>query len=242
MAEDKDTIRQWLQSGAPKKGGGAPASGDGGGGSDTFGNLIGSTAATIGGIGKGVAQLGAPPGGRSLQDADPEGPVASWAKTEDKRYPIAEKAGRYAAEYAPLAALPDVGAPGAFAKAVPEIPRIMNVAGKGAEGLWKGAVGGASQGNTKAGAVTGGATGTAASMLKQFPLLRTLAGVAAIEGAREGGGGGKMPWGSWHLAHPLAALAAAAMGFAPGVSGAIGADIAGPAQKDAGNGDQQRSP
>ena len=233
--DDEEATRKWLQGGAPKKGAGAPTSGDGGGGSDTLGNLVGSTEATIGGIGKGLSQLGAPPGGVSLQDADPEGPVASWAKTEDKRYPTAEKAGRYAAEYGPLFALPDVGAPEAFAKAVPEIPKIMNVAGKGVEGLWKGYVGGATQGNAKAGAATGGATGTAAAMLKQFPLLRTLAGVAALESAREGSGG-KMPWGSWHLAHPLLAALAAAMGFAPGVSGAIGADIAGPAQKDDGNG------
>jgi hypothetical protein len=227
---------QWYGSGASPSGAGGGNAGSGQGAGDTFGNLINSTAATFKGIEKGAAQLGAPPGGRSLQDADPEGPVATWAKTEDTRYPIAEKAGRYAAEYGPLAMLPDVGAPGAFAKAVPELPRLARVAGKGAEGLWKGYLGGSSQGNPKAGAATGGATGTAAAVLKQFPQLAWPAGFLALEAARSGG---NLPFGAWHLAHPLAALAAAAMGFAPGVSGAIGADIAGPAQKDAGNANQQ---
>jgi hypothetical protein len=228
--EEWQKFQQWHGSGAqpnPQPG----AGGDGGGG-QLASDLVGSTSATVSGIGKGLAQMGAPPGGVSLREADPKGPVATWAGSENKQYPTAEKAGRYAAEYGPLALLPDVGAPEAFARAVPELPRLARVAGKGAEGLWKGGVGGYTQSNPKVGAETGGGTALAASALKQFPQLMWPAGFMAIEAAREGG---KLPWGSWHLAHPLAALAAAAMGFAPGVSGAIGADLAGPEKKGSGN-------
>lgn len=212
--------------GYQEQAGNAPASSGGGSSGGGLGaDLLGATSATITGMGKGLAQMGAPPGGVSLNEADPKGPVATWAGTEDQRYPIAEKAGRYAAEYGPLAALPDVGAPGAFAKAVPELPRLARIAGKGAEGLWKGGVGGYTQGNPKAGAATGGGTAAAAATLKEFPQIMWPAGFAAIEAAREGGL--PLPWGAWHLAHPLAALAALVAGKAPGVAGALGAEAVG---------------
>jgi hypothetical protein len=207
-------------SGRPDFGDQHPAAAGGGLASD----LLGSTSATISGLGKGLAQMGAPPGGVSLREADPQGPVATWAKTENKDYPVAEKAGRWTAEYGPLALMPDIGAPGALARAVPELPRLARVVGKGLEGTWKGAVGGATQGDTKTGAEVGGGTAAAASVLRQFPQLMWPAGFMAIEAAREGV---KLPWGFWHLSHPLAALAAAAMGWAPGVSGALGAKALG---------------
>jgi hypothetical protein len=220
MPTDKEaqSFQQWHSAGAPPSG--QPRA-SGGGWTGTAKDILGSTSATISGLGKGLAQMGAPPGGVSLNEADPQGPVATWAKSEDKQYPVAEKAGRWTAEYGPLALLPDIGAPGAFAKAVPELPRIARVVGKGAEGLWKGAVGGRTQGDPKTGAEVGGGTATAAAALKEFPQLMWPAGFMAYEAAR--GGGVKLPWGAWHLSYPLAALAAAAMGFAPGISGAAGA-------------------
>lgn len=218
--EEWQKLSQWRSAGAPPRG----QSGGGAGVGDLIGRLAGSTAATAIGIEKGAAQLGAPPGGVSLREADPTGPVATWAKTGNRDYPIAEGAGRAAVQYGPLAALPDVGAPGAFARAVPELPRLARVAGKGAEGLWKGYVGGRTQGNSSVGEATGGGTAMAAEALQRFPQLMWPAGFMAIEAARQGG---KLPWGSWHLAHPLAALAAIVMGLAPGVSGALGAKALG---------------
>ena len=187
-------------------------------------DLLGATSATITGLGKGLAQMGAPPGGVSLREADPKGPVATWAKTEDQNYPVAEKAGRWTAEYGPLAMIPDIGAARFAAKAVPELPRIARVVGKGLEGTWKGAVGGATQGDTKTGAEVGGGTaaGTAAFMAAPS-WLKTLIGIGALEGGKDLAGGGRLPWGMWHAAHPLALLAAAALGTFPGLTGALGA-------------------
>lgn len=192
-------------------------------------DLLGSTSATISGIGKGLAQMGAPPGGISLREADPKGPVATWAKQEDEKYPVAEKAGRYAAEYAPLAMLPDVGAPAALGKMVPELPRLARIVGKGLEGTWKGGVGGATQGDPTTGAAVGGGSAAASAAFMAMPeWLKYMAGLAAIEGGREAmGRGAHLPWGSWHLAHPLAMMAAALLGKAPGVSGALGAKALG---------------
>jgi hypothetical protein len=231
-ADEAAKFQQWYSAGAPPKGAQPGASGDGGGG-QLASDLLGSTSATVSGIGKGLAQMGAPPGGVSLREADPKGPVATWAGSENKQYPTAEKAGRYAAEYGPLALMPDIGAPEAFAKAVPELPRLARVVGKGAEGVWKGGVGGYTQGNPKVGAATGGGTAMAAEALRRFPSIVWPAGFMAMEAFREGG---RLPGGAWHLAHPLAALAAAAMGFAPGVSGALGAGAVGP---EKGSGDKQ---
>jgi hypothetical protein len=197
-------------------------------------NLLGATSATVSGLGKGIVNTVESLPGASIPNEDGKSPVMNWAKSENKDYPVAEKAGRWAAEYGPLALMPDIGAPGAFARAVPELPRLARVAGKGVEGLWKGAVGGQTQGDAKTGAEVGGGTAAAASVLRQFPHIMWPAGFMAIEAAREGGV--KLPWGFWHLSHPLAALAAAAMGLAPGVSGALGAKAFG----DEGGSNQKR--
>ena len=53
--------------------------------------------------------------------------------------------------------------------------------------------------------------------------LKTIIGLGALEGGRDMAGGGRLPWGMWHFAHPLALLAATALGKFPGVTGALGA-------------------
>jgi hypothetical protein len=208
-------------------------------------NLLGSTSATISGMGKGLAQMGAPPGGVSLREADPEGPVASWAKSENKDYPVAEKAGRWAAEYGPLAVMPETGGgeaamarlfsvPRNAAGQLEKLPRLAQVMSKGLEGTWRGGVGGATQGDTKTGAEVGGGTATGTAAFMAAPSwVKTLAGLAALEGVREGGA--KLPWGSWHMAHPLALMAATLLGKFPGLSGALGAKAFG----GGGDGDNQ---
>ena len=186
-------------------------------------SLLGATSATASGLGKGAVQsFGNAPWG-SIPNADSQSPVLNWAKTEDKDYPVAEKAGRYAAEYGPLALLPEMGGVRAASKIIPEFPRAARIIGKGLEGTWKGAVGGATQGDTKTGAEVGGGTaaGTAAFMAAPS-WLKFLVGMGVLDAAHEGGGV-RLPWGTYHLAHPLATMAATVLGFAPGVSGALGA-------------------
>jgi hypothetical protein len=207
----------------------APATGGAGG---LASNLLGSTSATIGGIGKGLAQIGAPPGGASLREADPKGPVATWAKTEDKDYPTAEKAGRLAAQYGPLAMIPSVGLEGLAAKTIPEFPRVAGVIGKGLEGTWKGGVGGATQGDPKTGAEVGGGTAAGSAAFMAAPgWLKSVLAMGALMGGREMTGG-RLPWGAYHMAHPLALLAAAALGRFPGLSGAFGAKALGDGSGD----------
>jgi hypothetical protein len=211
-------------SGRPDFGDRPAASSDDGGWAETGEKLLGATSATIGGLGKGLAQMGAPPGGVSLQEADPKGPVASWATTEDKDYPVAEKAGRVAAQYGPLVMMPALGGEGLVARAIPEFPRIARVIGAGLEGTAKGAVGGASQGDTKTGAKVGGGTAAGTAAFMALPSwAKTLTALAALEGGRDMAGGGRLPWGTWHMAHPLALMAATILGKFPGVSGALGA-------------------
>jgi hypothetical protein len=219
-------------SGRPDFGDRHPAAA-GGGWAETGEKLLGATSATIGGLGKGaVESFGNAPWG-SIPNEDGKSPVLNWAKTEDKNYPVAEKAGRLAAEYAPLAMLPEAGAVRGMAKAIPEFPRVARVIGKGLEGTWKGAVGGATQGDPKTGAEVGGGTaaGTAAFMAAPN-WLKTIIGLGALEGGRDLAGGGRLPFGMWHMAHPLALFAAAAMGKFPGLTGALGA-------KELGDGDQR---
>lgn len=185
-------------------------------------SLLGATSATVSGLGKGAVQsFGNAPWG-SIPDDDGKSPVMNWAKSENQDYPIAEKAGRYAAQYGPLAFLPELGGVRAASKVIPELPRLARIAGKGLEGTWKGAVGGATQGDPKTGAEVGGGTAAASAALSVAPSwLKYLAGLAALESVHAGGV--RLPWGSWHMAHPLAALASAALGKVPGVSGALGA-------------------
>lgn len=187
-------------------------------------DLLGSTSATIGGLERGAVNTieNSPLG--SIPNEDNKSPVMNWAKTENKDYPVAEKAGRWAAEYAPLMMLPEAGAARGVAKVIPELPRLARVVGKGLEGTWKGAVGGATQGDPKTGAEVGGGTaaGTAAFMAAPN-WLKTLIGIGALEGGHDLAGSGRLPWGMWHAAHPLALLAAAALGKFPGLTGALGA-------------------
>lgn len=187
-------------------------------------SLLGATSATVSGLGKGIVNSveNSPLG--SIPNDDGKSPVMNWAKSENKDYPVAEKAGRYAAEYAPLVMLPELGGVRVASKIIPELPRVARVLGKGAEGAWKGAVGGATQGDPKTGAEVGAGTaaGTAAFMAAPN-WLKTIIGLGALEGGRDLAGGGRLPYGMWHMAHPLALLAAAALGKFPGVTGALGA-------------------
>ena len=199
-------------------------------------NLLGATSATIGGLGKGTVQSFGNAPWASIPNEDGKSPLLNWAKTEDKDYPVAEKAGRYAAEYAPLAVMPELGGVRAASKIIPEFPRAARVIGKGLEGTWKGAVGGATQGDTKTGAAVGGGTAAGSAAFMALPWwLKSALTTGAVVGAREGGA--HLPAGSWHLAHPLALLAAAAMGKFPGMSGALGAKAFG-----GDSGDSQEKP
>jgi hypothetical protein len=207
---------------APDFGDQHPAGGDW---STTAGQLLGSTSATISGLGKGAVNAVESSAFGSIPNEDGKSPVMNWAKSENKDYPVAEQAGRWAAEYGPLALLPDLGGVRAARTVIPELPRLARVVGKGLEGTWKGAVGGATQGDTKTGAEVGGGTaaGTAAFMAAPN-WLKTLIGIGALEGGHDiAASGGRLPWGMWHAAHPLALLAAAALGKFPGLTGAIGA-------------------
>jgi hypothetical protein len=181
-------------------------------------SLLGATSATVSGMGKGAVSTF----GGMIPNEDGKSPVLNWAKSENTDYPIAEKAGRYAAEYAPLTLLPELGGVRVASKIIPELPRVARVLGKGVEGAWKGAVGGATQGDPKTGAEVGGGTAAGSAAFMALPWwLKSALTTGAIVGAREGGA--HLPAGSWHLAHPLALLAAAALGKFPGVTGALGA-------------------
>lgn len=209
-------------------------------------NLLGATSATIGGLGKGAVQSFGNAPWASIPNEDGKSPVLNWAKSENKDYPVAEKAGRYAAEYGPLALLPEIGGEAAMARlfSVPrnaagqleKLPALAKVMAKGLEGTWKGAVGGATQGDTKTGAAVGGGTAAGSAAFMALPWwLKSALTTGAVVGAREGGA--HLPAGSWHLAHPLALLAAAALGKFPGMSGALGAKAFG-----GDSGDSQEKP
>ena len=228
MSDDQGAIQDWIRRGKPKKGD-APAPAEASPTGDnswmsTASRIAGSTAATVQGMGKGLAEMGAPPGGVSLRDADPKGPVATWAKSEEPDYPVAEGAGRLAAQYLPLAMLPSVGLEGLAAKTIPEFPRAASIIGRGLEGTWKGGVGGATQGDTKTGAATGGGLSTAYRAYQMLPGPRWMLPVAAIMAMSKAGGEGYVPWDVRHI---LSYLAEAAGGIAggkiPGVAGALGA-------------------
>jgi hypothetical protein len=193
---------------------------------ETGEKLLGATGATIGGIGKGAVQSFGNAPWASIPNEDGKSPVLNWAKTEDKDYPVAEKAGRYAAEYGPLALMPELGGAKFAAKMVPELPRLARIVGSGIEGTAKGAVGGATQGDTKTGAEAGGAGALGRAAFMAAPSwLKYLAGMAALEAAHSEGG--RLPWGSFHMAHPLAIMAAALLGGKPGVTGAAAAKMFG---------------
>jgi hypothetical protein len=213
-------------SGRPDFGDQHPAAAGGGDWTGTAEKLLGATGATIGGLGKGAVQsFGNTPWG-SIPNEDGKSPVLNWAKTEDKNYPVAEKAGRYAAEYGPLALMPELGGAGFAAKMVPELPRLARIVGTGIEGTAKGALGGATQGDTKTGAEAGGAGAASRAAFMAAPnWLKTMIGLGALEAARSGGE--RLPWGSWHMAHPLAIMAAALLGGKPGVTGAAAAKMFG---------------
>jgi hypothetical protein len=219
---------------APAATGGRPDFGDrpapagGGGWAETGEKLLGSTGATIGGFGKELAQMGAPPGGVSLQEADPKGPVATWAKTEDKNYPTAEKAGRYGPGAIGLMMMPDLGLEGLAAKTIPEFPRAARIIGKGLEGTWKGGVGGATQGDPKTGSEVGGGTAAAYSAYRMLPgQAQWMLPVAAIMAMSKAGGEGYIPWDTRHILSYLAEAAAGLGGKFPGLTGAFGAKALG---------------
>ena len=201
-------------------------------------SLLGATSATVSGLGKGIVNSveNSPLG--SIPNDDGRSPVMNWAKSENKDYPVAEKAGRYAAEYAPLALLPELGGVRVASKIIPELPRVARVLGKGVEGAWKGAAGGAAEANVDTpsgdeagrrvargaaeGAGTTVALGAGQAALRAMPYWVLPAAIAGGELMH----GRFLPWHIRHamgMAHPLALLAAAAMGKFPGVTGALGA-------------------
>lgn len=201
----------------------APAGGEG-----LASKLLGSTSATIGGIGKGAVQsFGNAPWG-SIPNEDGKSPLLNWAKTENKNYPTAEKAGRYAAEYGPLMMLPSVGLEGLAAKTIPEFPRAASIIGKGLEGTWKGGVGGATQGDPQTGAATGGGSAAAYRAYRMLPhQAQWMLPVAAIMAMSKAGGEGYIPWDTRHILSYLGEAAAGLSGKFPGVAGALGAKLFG---------------
>jgi|SRR5580693_6079812 hypothetical protein len=211
-------------SGRPDFGDQHPAAAGGGDWTGTAEKLLGATGATIGGLGKGAVQSFGNAPWASIPNEDGKSPVLNWAKTEDKNYPVAEKAGRYAAQYGPLAIIPSVGLEGLAAKAIPEFPRAASIIGKGLEGTWKGAVGGATQGDAKTGAATGGGTAAAYNAYRMLPhQAQWMLPVAAIMAMSKAGGEGYIPWDTRHILSYLAEAAAGLTGKLPGVAGALGA-------------------
>lgn len=182
------------------------------------------------GVGKALASMGAPPGGKSLEDVDPKGPVASWAKSEQTEHPWAETAGRWAGEYGPLAALPDIGGPrlagaglDALARAA---PRLTHIAERGLQGAWKGAVGGQTQGDASTGAAFGGGSAAGLTALRSIPQAYLLP-AAVLAGGGLAAGGRYIPWDLRHVLSYLSEAALAGGGAVPGVTGAIGARMFG---------------
>jgi hypothetical protein len=191
--------------------------------------LLGATEATVEGMGKGIANFS----GNLPRLIGLPALHSKWASSTNKDYPIADTIGRYAPEGAALAALPEMGVGRAVTGLVPElanVPKIANIIGKAGEGYWKGEVGGAAEGDSKVGGITGAGSAATAATISSLPhMLQYGLGLLALESAREMAGGGHnvLPWGSYHFAYPLSALAAMIMGKAPGVSGAIGAKYLG---------------
>lgn len=227
--DDQGAIQDWIRRGKPKKGDAPAVAGaadppSDGGWMGTAENLVGSTGATIAGLGKGAVQsFGNTPWG-SIPNEDGKSPVLNWAKSENKDYPVAEGAGRLTAEYGPLALLPDLGLEGLTAKAIPELPRVANLIGKGLEGTWKGGVGGATQRDTKTGAEVGGGTATAYNAYRMLPYqAQWMLPVAAIMAMSKAGGEGYVPWDVRHILSYMAEAAMALSGKVPGVAGALGA-------------------
>jgi hypothetical protein len=192
------------------------------------GRLLGSTAATAIGAEKGLVQsLGNAPWG-SIPNEDGKSPLLNWAKSENKDYPVAEGAGRYGPEAIGLMALPELGVGRGIETAMSEAPRFARVLGKGAEGMWKGAVGGATQGDTKVGADVGAGSSAAFSAYRMLPhQAQWMIPLAAIVAASKVGGEGYVPWHTRHILSYLAEAAAALSGKFPGVSGALGAKALG---------------
>lgn len=227
------TDEEWRKFQQWRGGGSGPSAGQGESGKLPGQSMIETVGAFGQGALKGLAGMGAPPGGVSLNEADPKGPIATWAKSEQTEHPWAEKAGRWTAEYGPLAALPDIDAAaigGAGARAFARsAPKLAHIAERGLQGAWKGAVGGETQGNPGAGAATGGGGATAAAIYRSLPpMLQWGLPFLALSAAKTGMGGREVSgWGEYHLAHPLAALAAILAGGAPGVAGALGAQAVG---------------
>jgi hypothetical protein len=64
-------------------------------------NAVESLGAAGTGVAKGLALAPAPPGGVSLSQADPKGPVATWAQSRQPQHPQAEDLGRNVGENIP---------------------------------------------------------------------------------------------------------------------------------------------
>jgi len=162
--------------------------------------------------------------------------MREWAKTSDPKHPIAEGVGYYGAQYGPLALLPDVGLPAMAARTAPFWKPAARIAGRVGEGLWKGAVGGATQGDPETGAVAGGGSSLARegarAAWRAMPTwaktgLATSLPLLAYEAARGERGGFQIPWWMAHYLGEGAAGAAGVVAGKPGVAGALGAKLSG---------------
>jgi hypothetical protein len=108
-------------------------------------NAVESLGAAGTGVAKGLALAPAPPGGVALDQADPKGPVATWARSRQPQHPQAEDLGRNVGENIPPAmavapfALAAAPAPAATAGAS-LVPRLGALGGLAAVakmlGLW----------------------------------------------------------------------------------------------------------
>ena len=223
--EEAEKFKQWRNEGASPKAG--PSSGGGddfvAGAEHTAGRLAGATAATVEGMGKGIANVS----GNLPTLVGLPALSSKWASSRNPNYPIAEGVGRLAPLGVGLAAMPEAGMEEAATNLVPElakVPRIARAVGKVGEGVWKGYVGGGTQGDPRAGEATGAGSAAAWEALRNIPGRQYIV-PAAIIGAAEMARGGYMPWVQRHALSYLAEMAAALSGKFPGIAGALGADI-----------------
>jgi hypothetical protein len=213
-------VHQWQQAGGFEKGHGGAIEDD-----SLGGQLLGGAKAMIGGVGKELAGLPAPPGGVTPGVADPE--LGKWAASEDPQHPTMEGVGRFGADIAPSLATPELGLLNA-ARAVGlggqivRHPQIAKTIMRGTQDLWKGAVGGVEQSpdDPAQGAETGTATAIGQKALGLVPWRKAAHGLG-LAGEVLSHGHNFMPWWAmYHMGGPLAALARYVKYVNPGVAGA----------------------
>lgn len=230
--EEWNKFQQWHNSGASPATA-PPASGQK---PSVFQGPFDAAMAAVRGAGKEAVQTvqSAPWATPIPETKDSPSPLMSWARSKDPQHPMAEGAGRLAADVAPTFAIPELSPLSRLAS----ISRIGPALERGGQALWKGAIGGGSQptSDRERGAETGAGTAlTGAAARGAWGLLPHsaqrmigygLPALAALAMMQRGKGGGH---GFWPLHYateavaPVVGAGVAGLAGAPGAAGALGA-------------------